>query len=300
MANADATLGVRAYLSVKWAQRFRMLLFLFLAFALPAYANNPPQPDGLFSVLLIFPVVILGARLAGAASQPKSMWARISRGIAVVSSTTVFLMVGTLLGMVVALGVLVYAIVRGIQIIRQGRGVNRVAIGAVVMVFAVLSFVDYCVSIMSYYPSSAIAESNAVSGLRSLKIAESEFARSGHSDQTPSGIVGTLKDLKNTKLIDDTFSTGRIRKGYRYGEVVDPLKEQFLFCAAPVPELRSASDHVNLVPGASLLKAVLGTGHEEGTGYRSFAVDETGVIRWSMRTRTDPVTREEAQQWAPL
>jgi len=106
------------------------------------------------------------------------------------------------------------------------------------------------------------------------------------------------KDLENAKLIDDIFSNDRIRKGYRYGEVVDLAKEQFLFYAIPAPELKPepGSNHVDFVSGASLLKSILGGRHEEGTGYRSFAVDETGVICWSIRTRTGPVTRGQAQQ----
>ncbi len=300
MENADADYCLEAYVAMIRAHRFRMLLFLLLVFALPAYANNPPQPDGLFSVLLIFPIAIFGARLAGVAPVPKSTSARIIGGIAVGVLSAVLLMVGTILGMVVTLGVVVYAIARGSQIIRQGRRANHTVIGAVVMGFAALAFVDYYVSIVSYYPSSAISEASAVSGVRSLNMAESGFAKLGQSDRTLWSAFGTLKDLESANLIDDTFSNSRIRKGYRYGEVVDPAKEQFLFYAVPAVQLKPESEYVNFVPGASLLKAVLGTGHEEGTGYRSFAIDETGVIRWAIRTRTGPVTREEVQQWPPL
>ncbi len=300
MENEDATRRLGASLSMTRAQRFYLLVSLLLAFALPAYANNPPQPDGLFSVLLIFPIVILGARLAGLVPVTKSASARIIGGIAVGVLCAVLLMVGTILGMVVALGVLVYAIVRGSQIMRRGRAARRLVIGAVVMVFAVLAVVDYSVSIVSYYPSSAVAEAGAISGVRSLRIAESEFTKRGQSDHTPTGAFGTLNDLESAKLIDDTFSYSRIRKGYRYGEVVDPSKEQFLFYAIPAPELKPGSDHGNFVPGASLLKSILGADHEEGTGYRSFAVDETGVIRGAIRTQTGTVTRDEAQHWSPL
>jgi len=279
------------------AQQFRLLLILLLAFAPPAYANNPPQPDGLFSVLLIFPIAILGARLAGVVPEPKRRLGIIV-GMAIGVLSTMLLMAGTALGVLAALGVLVYAIVRGGEIIRRGRTARRSVIGTVVMAFAVLAFLDYYVSIMSFYPSSALSEARAVSGVRSLNMAESEFAKRGQSDNSPSGAFGTLKDLESAKLIDDAFSNGRIRKGYRYGEIVDPVKEQFFFYAIPAPELKP--DHYNFVPGASLLKSILGGRHEEGTGYRSFAVDETGLIRWAIRTRTGPVTREEAHQWPSL
>jgi len=277
-----------------------MPLFLLLAFALPAYANNSPQPDGLFSVLLIFPIAILGARLAGVVQVPKSASARVIGGIAVGVLCTLLLMAGTLLGALVALGILVYAILRGSQIIRRGRSAHRAAIGAVVMAFALFAFVDYWVSIVSFYSPEAAAEMSAVSGVRSLSIAESEFAKRSQSGNAPSGAVGMLKDLENAKLIDGSFSNSQLRKGYRYGEIVDPAKGQFLFYAIPAPELKPGSFHGYFVPGTSLLKSIRGVDHEEGTGYRSFAVDETGVIRWAIRTRTGPVTREEVQQWPPL
>ena len=60
---------------------------------LPAWANNPPQPDGLFSVLLIFPLAILGFKLAGVtvgAHKSKWRWLRSLVFVPVV----LFLLVG--------------------------------------------------------------------------------------------------------------------------------------------------------------------------------------------------------------
>jgi hypothetical protein len=153
---------------------------------------------------------------------------------------------------------------------------------------------------VSFYSPEAAAEASAVSGVRSLSIAESEFAKSSQSGHAPSGAAGMLKELENAKLIDGSFSNGQLRKGYRYGEIVDPAKGQFLFYAIPAPELKPGSFHGYFVPGTSLIKSIRGIDHEEGTGYRSFAVDETGVIRTSIRTRTGSVTREEIATWAPL
>lgn len=300
MESVDATHCLNAHIAMTPAQRFRMLLLLLLTFAEPAYANNPPQPDGLFSVLLIFPIAILGTRLAGVVRKQKSLSTRIIGGIAVGVLCTLLLMAGTEIGALVALGVLVYAIVRGSQIVRRGQSANRTLIGVVVMAFAVFAFVDYWASIVSFYSPEAAAEANAVFGVRSLSIAESEFAKRGQSEHTSSKALGTLKDLENAKLIDDRFSNGRIRKGYRYGEVVDPAKGQFLFYAIPAPELKPGSFHGYFVPGTSLIKSIRGVNHEEGTGYKSFAVDETGVIRSAIRTHTGPVTREEVNGWTPL
>lgn len=282
---------------MKRANRLWVLVSLILAFVVPAYANNPPEPDGLFSVLLIFPIAILGARLAGVVPAPKNAWARIIGGIAAGVLCTLLLMVGTFLGALVALGVVAFAIVRGSQIIRRGQNANRAVVGAVVIAFAAFAFVDYYVSIVNFYSPMAAAESAAVSGIRSLSIAESDFVKRDH---VPSKAFGTLSDLQAAKLIDGTFSNGQNRKGYRYGEIVDPAKVRFLFYAIPAPGMKPRNANGYLIPGTSLLKSVLGVHAEEGTGDRSFAVDETGVIRCSIRTQTGPVTREEAQGWPVL
>ena len=34
--------------------------WFLLAGTLPAFANNPPAPDGMLSILLLFPMAILG------------------------------------------------------------------------------------------------------------------------------------------------------------------------------------------------------------------------------------------------
>jgi hypothetical protein len=278
-----------------------MLSFMLLAFALPAYANNPPQPDGLFSALLIFPIVILGARLAGVVAVQESRATRILGGVAVAILAIVFLGAGTFIGAFVALAVVIYAFVRGGRIMRRGQGAKRLVIGAVVMAFALFAFLDYIVSLNNYYPSLAIYESSAIYGLRALKTAEDEFIQPTDSHRPPSPAYGAIQELERAKLVDDTFSAGQIRKGYRYGELLDPARKQYLFYAVPATELKPASSQVAFVPGSSLLTAIFGRRQkQEGTGIRSFAIDETGVIRSAIRTQTGPVTREEAQHWPPL
>jgi len=282
------------------SERILACLLVVLGFAIPAHANNPPEPDGLFSVLLIFPVVILGCRFAGLALKKKGLATRIITWLAVAFCSVVFLGAGTIIGAFAALLILSYAVVRAIQIMKRGQNAHRAVIGGLVIAFSAFAFVNYWASIVSFYSPVAAAESNAISGLRSLSSAESESAKRGLRDHASSKTPGSLSDLQAAKLIDGTFSTSQIRKGYRYGEIVDPTRGQFVFYAIPAPEMKPRYANGYLVPGTSLLKSIRGVHAEEGTGERSFAVDETGVIRWAIRTQTGPVTREEAQSWPAL
>jgi hypothetical protein len=276
------------------SERTFVLLLVVLGFAIPAHANNPPQPDGLFSVLLIFPVVILGCRLAGLALKPKRLATRIISWIAVAVCSLFFLGAGTIFGAFAALVVLIYAVTRSVQMIQKGQNPKRSLIGFLVITFSLFALVDYWLSITFAYPSpEAAAESAAVSGLRSLSTAESEFAKLNRG-------TGTLKDLENAKLIDSTFSDGRVRKGYRYREFVDSAKTEYVFYAIPVPELRHRGSPAEVLPGFSLIRFIFRIPQREGTGFRSFSVDRTGVIRESMRPDTEPLSQDTASKWEPL
>jgi hypothetical protein len=268
------------------------VLLLLLAVALPVYANNPPQPDGLFSALLVLPAVILGARLACVTPRPRKLITKIIVGVVVFVVATVFLATGTAVGALAALCVLVYAIVKAIHIAQQGSGKKRFLIAAAVGVFAAFAFADYYASIMTAYPSAATFELSAVAHLRSLYAAELEYKLREQR-------VGTMKDLENARLSND-FSGGRVIRGYRFGEFVDQARKDFLFYAIPAEELTPGRSQLNVVPGASLIKSIFGPRVDQQTGVRSFSVDSTGVFRSAIRKNAGSVTEEEARQWAPL
>jgi len=275
-------------------------LFVFLlAFAIPAYANNPPQPDGLFSLLLVFPVVLLACRLAGLNSPPKRSVMRIIVWTLVGVGSVVLLGAGTFIGAFAALLVLIYAIVRASHIMQKSESRKRPLIGLAVIAFALFAFVDYFVSIATYHKSTAVYEYIATMKIRQLNEAEQEFAKSGQSDAPKETIFGTIKDLEAARLIQSTVATGQTVDGYRFGEVLDAGRKHYVLYAIPAPELKLAETNPEVVPGASLLKALLGR-KEQGTGRLSFAVDETGEIRQAVRTATGPVTREEFSHWEKL
>jgi hypothetical protein len=281
---------------MKFSHKILTVLWIVIAFAVPAYANNPPQPDGLFSVLLVFPVVIFGARLAGVVPKPRRLFVRIISGLAVAIVSIFFLATGTFLGALAALAILAYAIVYANRIARQGHNSRRGLIAALVTGFALFAFVDYYVSIVSEHMDSSVYEYIAESKIRHLSDAEQEFAKSGRSASGESSF-GTMKDLETARFIGSVPAAGQIIKGYRFGEILDTDKKHYVFYAIPAPELKPGKQNSEFVPGSSLIKSLFGPKNVEETGRYSFAVDETGQIRRTIRNSNGPFTREEVAQW---
>jgi hypothetical protein len=274
-------------------RRARMVLFLVLATALPASANNPPQPDGLFAMLLVFPVALLAGRLALVATKPKKPLVRIIGAIATGIVVLAVLATGTGLGAAGALCVVGYAFFRATDIMSHGASPKRRWLGLAVMTFSLFAFMDYVASIVTNYSPIAASEAFAAGSVRSLATAESDFV--GRENR-----AGSLEELQRAGLIDDSFAGGRLRRGYRYGQIIAPDQKQYLFFATPDEEMRrQGGSDVNFIPGSSLVRSILGVKFH-GAGARSFAVDQTNEIRFTIRKQTGPVTREEVLQWQPL
>ena len=286
---------------MNFSPRIRFLLIVLLTFATPAYANNPPQPDGLFSVLLVFPIAMIALRLAQVPREKRSVTSRIVRGI-IVAGLILFLMVGTELGALATLCVLVYAAIRASQMMRDGRGTKRVALGSALILFALLACADYIFSIMGNVRSSASYEASAVGKLRALTSAEQDFAKSGHTDSNAPAAFADLKELEKTGSISPEFSGGRTVKGYQYFDFLSADKKHFVIYAIPATGLRPASGVSHFIPGSSLLYALFNTKERQnGTGFRSFECDETGVIRFAIRPNSAiPPARDEYTTWQPL
>jgi hypothetical protein len=87
----------------------------------------------------------------------------------------------------------------------------------------------------------------------------------------------------------------------QYVDFLDPDKKRFVIYAIPGAGLRPASSIIHFVPGSSLLYGLFGIKDgERGTGIRSFAVDETGVIRHAIRSSSNAPSRDEYAQWQLL
>jgi hypothetical protein len=273
-----------------------LLLVLTATCTLPAYANNPPQPDGVFSVLLIFPIVLVGMRLAGAIPGQETAKRRLLIGLAL-ALCFIMTLAGTEIGLLGLLVILAYGIVRGIQIMRRGQGWKPRIVGTIVLLWVIFAIGDYYASIISTRPSIALDEALAVQRLRILSTAETNFVKGGSGSEP---VYGTIAELLQTRFLGSSFEGGQVHMGYRLGEIVEAPKRQFLFYAIPVHIQPSRVRWLWLLPGASLLSAMRGHEEEQFTGVRSFAVDETGVIRYAIRTVPGPVTREEFMKWETL
>jgi hypothetical protein len=211
-------------------QRICLLLVLIVTCVLPAFANNPPQPDGVFSVLLIFPAVLIGMRLAAVLPDPKTTTRRLVIGL-VLGFCFILTLAGTEIGLIGLLAILVYGIVRGIEIMRRGQGWKSRLIGTIVLLWVVFAVGNYYASIVSAHPSVGLDEALAVQRLRILSTAEGSFANGGSPSEP---VYGTVADLVERRLIESSLRSGQVKMGYRLGEIVKAPKRQYLFYAVPV------------------------------------------------------------------
>lgn len=266
-----------------------------LAGALPAYANNPPAPDGMLSIILIFPVVILGFRFAGAQLTSKEMKWRPVR-IIYLALCTFATFAGTVVGGLAMLLLVIYAMLRGGQAISRGQGKKRFAFGAAVILFAPLAGLNYALS-TSNWPSVAFTEGSGAGGMRAIVTAQITFKAAAMLDANKNGIpeFGTLAQLQQAGLLSDSAVT-RPSSSYHYvleltGDPTQDEKEYFLY--ATPKKYGSSSGGISL----SLLNLWW---PRPSIARRTFAADETGVIRFADLGGSRPVTRSEAQKWEPV
>ncbi len=277
-------------------QKICLLVVLIATCVLRASANNPPQPDGVFSVLLIFTAVLIGMRLAALLPDPKTTKKRCLIGL-VLGFCFISTLAGTEVGLIGLLAILVYGIVQGIQIMRRGQGWKSRLIGTIVLLWVVFAVGNYYASIVSAHPSVGLDEALAVQRLRILSTAE---GNSANGDSTSEPVYGTVADLVERRLVESSLKSGQIKMGYRLGESVEAPKRQYLFYGIPIQIQSSGPCWLWLLPGASLLSALRGHEEERFTGVRSFGVDETRVIRYATRTGEGPDIREEFMRWEKL
>lgn len=277
------------------------LLWFLLAGALPAYANNPPTLDGMFGLILIFPMVIAAWRLAGVQAAAKERKWRVANRL-LLTLSVLFLMAGAsaagVFGLFALIYLLLYGIRRGIQVVRYGQGKKRLALGGAIILFTFFGLSNYMVS-LGDYPRTAIPE--ALDVLRTIARAEETFRSNATLDQNKNlaGEYGTLDQLIQADLLErDDLTRGR-RGSYRFVVVVsgDPARDEkeFFVYASPV-KYASRSSVWYFVPGRSCVAA---RHPERGFAQITIATDESGVLRQVDLGTSRPVTREEAQKWAP-
>lgn len=281
-------------------RRTAWVLWMMAAGALPAYANNPPQADGMLSLILIFPAALLGMRWAGAQLTEKEKKWRVGKG-ALLAVAVFLTMGGTEIALIPLLILLFYGLVRGARIIQRGQGAKRIAIGIAVILLTVFAIGDYMLS-LNNWSRTAMAESSAVGSLRSLVTAELTFQSSKtlNANRNEVGEFGTLEQLQEARLLAGSLTSSRGGWGYRYAVVLsgNPERDEKEFFAYAIPvEYGEEASWTRFVPGGSWMTVLQPRRHP---ARRSFAVDESGTIREADLGGSRPVTRAEAEKWPPL
>lgn len=290
---------------MKLRRKTEVIFWMLTLGTLPAWANNAPQPDGLFSIILIFPAAIIGFRLAGATYTAGERKWRVVRG-SLLALAVIVAMAGTEIAMIPLIIVLVYGCGRGVQIVVRGHGLKRVFVGTAVFLWTLFAVSDYVVSLSVWSPVR-VHEMTTVEDLCALAKAEEIYARSSHPKKY--GTIEQLRDagtplqfglevINGDSRVYDIYLTDKVRAGYRFNSTVDASGGKFLIAAIPAEyekEIRPLR-----VPGSSLLWSLRSHPKRDDSGQRSFAIDETGVIRAADLGTTRPITRDEVERWKPL
>lgn len=137
-----------------------------LASSGPTYANNYITPTAGFSVLLIFPVVILGFKLAGAKLTEKEIKWRIPTIVFLVFCTFLLIPGTGIKGSAIAC-LAIYGVVRGVQAMARGQGKKRFALGAAV---SLASLVGLYFLLASYDPMGREEPGSMALGILCLTI----------------------------------------------------------------------------------------------------------------------------------
>jgi len=270
-----------------------LLAFCLLAVPLPAFANNPPQPDGALSVLLIFPVAILGLRLAGVRRDEQKKTRRLLTGL-ILGFAFLLTLAGTGIAIIPLLVLLCYGLHRGGLAISRGQGTKRFAAGAGVILFTFFAIANYLASLNPL--SVGRYESSAVGTVRTINTAEITFQSDAMLDTNKNGVgeYGTLEQLEKTGFIEAGFLSRAEQRGYRVTLAItgDPAQNEKQFFVSAVP--------LNYGQPRRTLSLLAAWQSKHPFARRSFASDESGVIRGRDLGGTRPVTREETQKWEPI
>ncbi len=281
--------------------RTSVLLWFILAAPLPAYANDLPAPDGMFSIMMIIPIAILGLRWAGAKLPERGKGERILMGFAL-GFSILFSAIGWFLALGGLVFLLCYGMFRGGQAIKRGVGWKRFAIGPLIILLTLLAIADYTLSMGVSRLRSLSEGTAAVSSIRTIVIAEIQFQSAAILDANKNrvGEFGTLEQLVKAGLLADGFLKQNPTWRYRYTVLrsEDPARAEREFFVYATPVNYGDEPLYIPVPGYSLW-AVMRPPPTLRTR-RTFASDETGVVRSADLGTSRPVTREEAQKWTPV
>jgi hypothetical protein len=254
----------------------------------------------MLGIILIFPAAILGLRLA-AARLPEMSRRRKFVGRAGLFLVVLLTAAGTELALVPLLVLFAFGAYRSLQMMKCGQGIRRFGVGVGMLLFAVFAIANYLASFNYGWMSTIAVESDCVPAVRAVARAEEEFKAATLLDANKNkiGEYGTLKQLDEQGAFMERgyLASGRPR-GYKLVLVLsdDPAvrEKQYFLYAIPT----NYGDPPLSVLSLSLVRLL--RPQTRRYARRTFAVDETGVIRARDLGGSRPVTRAEAEKWPPL
>lgn len=288
--------------------RLRASIPVLLVLAGPqlAYAQIEQFPDPyVLLVVMIFPVAIIGRRLAGDHPPHRERrWPFLRlflKGLFLVLAT-IQVLFEALIGWPgpIPLIFLCYGLVRGALVIKRGMGQKRFAIGSFIILFSLLvAHYDMALRNINYCVEPATIRRR----IGHIALAEDRFQRGRLLDVNKNdvGEYGTLPQVAETAVL---FSSAAATPncGYEYIVVLagDPArdeKEAFLY-AKPTKYGSYSKDWWRLPPALPFL-------YSEPRAQLTFAVslpfgDEGLQVRATDLGQSRPVTREEAQNWPEI
>ena len=199
---------------------------------------------------------------------------------------------GTGIALIPLLVILAYGGLRGIQAMARGQGKRRVVLGSLIILFTLFGVANYLVSTNDGFEGPS-AEHSAYVNLRVINDAEQKFQSNAALDANQNGLgeYGSLEQLHQAGLLADVTWAQMQGPVYRYVLVLsgDPAQDekQYFVYATPVHYGRPRRT-------LSLLRTLWPS---PPYARRTFACDETGVIRLADLGGSRAVTRAQAQGW---
>ena len=251
----------------------------------------------MLGVILIFPAAILGLRLA-AAKLPEMSRRRKFVGRAGLFLAVLLTAGGTVIALIPLVVLFGFGLYRSLQMMKHGQGIRRFGAGVAMLLFSVFAIANYLASLNYAWLSTLAAESDCVSVVSAVAGAEEKFKAATVLDANKNkiGEYGTLKQLEEQgDVLERRYLTSGRPRGYKLVLQLsdDPAvnEKQYFLYAMPT----DYGEPPYWVP--SLLRSLR---RPARNARRSFAVDESGVIRARDLGGSRPVTRAEAEKWPPL
>ncbi len=208
-------------------RRIAYFTTVLIGFAVPVAANNPPRPDGVLYLILVFPLLAIAGHLAEASPVQRSAAGKVGR---VVFFTFVILAsaAGTEIGFFAAFVIMLYGIVRSFRILSRGIGGKRYVYAVIALLGTIAAGFGYlwAASSMNSYMYNLSRQKRTMSDMRALSTALQTWA---------------IDQYESTQDETTTPSTPRSANS------VDPITEPISFSNDAAPPMISTAELTTLL-----------------------------------------------------